>query len=502
MAQDRGAPIFYVKVAPPTRHVAGGAGTVNGAQLASFKDKIALAERDYLAIAQSLRTGTNSTTTGLPLTDAERTELTARGVALAQQLQSAQATVGKANATIAAAAAKPDPAPAPPYEANTSDLEASIIEFEYEDTESKADKLTLKVLNFDLSNFDNPVWSKGTILEVQWGYPGDLSPRRECVIQSVKGFQILTIEALDKGIVMNKDTKSRTFESVTRSEVVRQVAKEEGYDGERVHIEDTDVRYEHVVQARLTNAQFLKLLGQKEGFEFFVDFDGLHWHRKRLGSKPQREWTYYVDQGGGDITDLNVENDVTAKPAAVVTKGRDPLKKENFEATADDKNTKREGAAPILEAINPRDATTYETMAATGTAGTHPTTEPTKEGAKRVADGAFRQSQITLVQLSGKCVGDPSLLAKSMVKINGIRSLSGNYYLSTVKHTINGSGYVCEWKGKRDGRSSSLTAAKPATSSAAQNTQNPAKSDALEPIETIDGRHATTTWADSRGRPA
>lgn len=385
------------------------------------------------------------------------------------------------------------------------DLSDQVFEFAYEDTESKADKLTLKVNNFDLENFDNPVWMKGGVLEVTWGYPGNMSPIRECVIQSVKGFQVLTVEALDKGILMNKDTKSRTFDRVTRSDVVKQIAKEEGYAAERIHIEDTDVVYDHIVQARMTNAQFLKLLAGKEGFEFFVDFDGLHWHRKKLGAQPVREWVWYNDPDAGDLMDLDVENDVTAKPAAVVAKGRDPLKKENFEVKGDDKSTKREGAGEILEVIDPRTTRTVDTVAApAGTAATHPTTEPTADGAKRAVDGQFRQSQITLVQIKGKVIGDPSLLAKTMVKIGGIRSLSGNYYLSEVKHTI-GKDYVCEFKAKRDGRSATAAAAgaKPATSSAAQNDKDAKKNDgALDPVETIDGRRATTIFTDTRGRPA
>ena len=383
------------------------------------------------------------------------------------------------------------------------DLSDSVYEFSYEDTESKADKLSLKVNNFDLENFDNPVWMKGGILEVQWGYPGDLSPARKCVIQSVKGFQVLTIEALDQGILMNKVTQSRTFESMTRSALVAQIAAEEGYAPERQHIEDTGVVYDHIVQARTTNAQFLKILAQKEGFEYFVDFDGLHWHRKKLGAKPIREFVWYTDPGAGDLTELDVENDVTAKPAAVVAKGRDPLKKETFEVRADDKNTQREGTSPILDLIDGRTATSHDTLAApAGLSTTSPTTEPTAAGAKRTVDGSFRQSAITLVQLKGKCVGDPSLLAKSMVKISGIRSLSGTYYLSSVKHTIS-AGYVCEFTAKRDGRSANPNATtKPATSSAAQNNQAPQPDGSLTAIEKIDGRRATTEWSDSRGRPA
>lgn len=383
------------------------------------------------------------------------------------------------------------------------DLADSVLEFAYEDSDSKADKLTLKVNNFDLENFDNPIWAKGGVLEVQWGYPGNMSPARECVIQSVKGFQVLTVEALDKGILMNKETRSRTFESMTRSQVVRQIAEEEGYTADRLHIEDTAVVYDHIVQARTTNAQFLKILAGKEGFEFFVDFDGLHWHRKRLGQKPIREFVWYTSQRG-DMLDFNVENDVTAKPAAVTAKGRDPLKKENFEVRADDKSTQREGAAEVLEVIDPRTATSHDTIAtAAGTAVTSPTTEPNADAAKRAVDGKFRQASITVVQASMKTIGDPSFVAKSMVRISGIRSLSGNYYVSSVKHTISqGGSYVCDAKVKRDGRSSTpKTADKVAPSNAATNNQ-PARADdgSLEPIETIDGRRATTAWTDTRGR--
>lgn len=377
------------------------------------------------------------------------------------------------------------------------DLSERVYELTYEDEEAKADKLTLSVDNYDLANFDDPIWAKGTILQVQWGYAGNMCPARECVIQSVKGFDTLKIEALDKGISMNKIQVNRTFEKTTRSAVIALIAKEEGYAGTHLHVEDTDVVYEHIVQARMTNAQFLKMLAGREGFEFYVDFDGLHWHRKKLGQKPIREFTWFG--GDGDLLTLNVENDVTAKPAAVVAKGRDPLKKENFEVTGSDKTTQREGVGPVLEAIDPRHANTYDTIAAAGTSSVSPTTEPNGAAAKRVVDGQFRQSQITVVQLQGTSIGDPSLLAKSIVQVNGIRSLSGKYYLSSVKHTVNASGFVNEWKGKRDGRSAT-PGAKPALSAASQNTQTPKTDDTLDPVEKIDGRRATTTWTDTRGR--
>ena len=58
------------------------------------------------------------------------------------------------------------------------DLSHKVLSFVFEDSEKKADKLLLTVDNWDLKNFDDPVWRKGNILEVSWGYPGDMAPAR------------------------------------------------------------------------------------------------------------------------------------------------------------------------------------------------------------------------------------------------------------------------------------------------------------------------------------
>lgn len=489
---DRRNPIWYVRAKRPSTHASAPA-HVTEEQVRSARARLAKGKADNDAIVAALITNTNPET-GAPMTTEERAALTTKGKESLAALQALDVQLKRASAALASNASTKQVAPTTPPVTDVSEL---VFELEYEDCESKSDKLTLKVNNFDLSNFDNPVWSKGTVLEAQWGYPGNLTPLRECVIQKVTGFQILTVEALDKGIVLNKETKSRSWTHTTRSEVVRQLAKEEGFDFERVHIESTEVVYESISQARLTNAAFLKQLAAKEGFEFYVDFDGFHWHPKRLGQKPIREFVWYTSRTG-DLKDLNVENDVTDKPAAVVARGRDPLTKQTFEVKADDKSTKREGTGAVLEAIDPRKASTYDTVVAAGTASTSPTTEPNAAAAKRAVDGQFRQAQITVVKLKGKSVGDPGLVAKSIVRVSGIRSLSGNYYLTDVKHRINASGFENEWVGKRDGRSAT-PGTKPAPSSAAQNNQ-PAKPPEDQTLEPIDGRRATTTWTDTKGR--
>ena len=84
------------------------------------------------------------------------------------------------------------------------DLSEKVLSFQFDDSDKKADKLVLTVDNWDLSNFDDPVWRKGNILEVAWGYPGEMAPAREVVIQKVTGFQTLSIEGHAKSVLMNR----------------------------------------------------------------------------------------------------------------------------------------------------------------------------------------------------------------------------------------------------------------------------------------------------------
>ena len=106
------------------------------------------------------------------------------------------------------------------------DLSERVLAFAFEDSEKKADKLVLTVDNWDLKNFDDPVWKKGNLLEVSWGYPGEMAPAREVVIQKVTGFQTLNVEGHAKSVLMNKVARCRTFENQKRSDVVRQIASD------------------------------------------------------------------------------------------------------------------------------------------------------------------------------------------------------------------------------------------------------------------------------------
>ena len=97
-------------------------------------------------------------------------------------------------------------------------------------------------------------------------------------------------------------------------------------------------------------------------------------------------------------------------------------------------------------------------------------------------------------------LGDPSLLAKTVVEIEGIsQRLSGKYYLHEAKHKIDGSGFTVELKALRDGHGA------PGVASKGKQNKERAGDDpgALQPFEAVDREHGGVRYEfrDVRGRP-
>lgn len=384
-----------------------------------------------------------------------------------------------------------------------------VMSVKFEDTESAADKLEFDMDNFDLSYFDNPIIRAGVSIEASWGYAGLQSPAHNLVVQSVKGFNVLKVVALDRSIVMHKKQRSRTFNNMTRSEVVAQIAKENGYnDPGFVRIQDTEVRYEHIVQAAMTDAAFISSLAKKEGAIFYIDTDGFHWHARDLGQRPIRSFTYYGPAGGPRDAIIGypaIENDVMAKPGRVVAKGTDPTSKASTDGKADNDSTPRKGLADDAELVSPTGVLTTVTgqdgiqRDGLGMELLKQSSDPTKDGTKKAVDGAFKAGQLLSAQMSFSALGDPGMVAKSIIEVTfpGAKAISGKYYVATVEHVISQSGYIMNLKVKRDGRNSAKVANK---SKADPNRLDGVDPDALQAQDVSKTGVVGQVYQDTKGR--
>src|SRR5687767_8921123 len=78
------------------------------------------------------------------------------------------------------------------------ELHNRVLGMRYEDEEDKADTLTLTLDNRDNVFNDDPAFRKGMLIEVAWGYPGNMTPTRTCVVTAAKGGRVLTVTAMAK----------------------------------------------------------------------------------------------------------------------------------------------------------------------------------------------------------------------------------------------------------------------------------------------------------------
>ncbi len=379
-------------------------------------------------------------------------------------------------------------------------LPERILSFSYEDHEAAANKVELELDNFVLSLFDDLLWRKGNYLVVAWGYAGNLAPQRTAVIQKITGSLMMKVEALSTSILMNKFPKSNLFENMKRSDVAKAIATKNGYPASLQVIDDSGIVFESIHQAKMTDAQFMMHLAQKEGWVFYVDFDGFHFHQRRMGSKPTRSFTYYTDPGAGDIITWSVENDVTATPGAVTAKGRDPLAKTTISATANNGNTKRDALQPIAEAV---DVPTGNTAFLRGTAAEAVilSNSASSDAATREAKGKYIATQQTTVLLKMTCVGDPRVGAKQIIEILNIsKRLSGRYYVKVAKHKLTATDYTMDLDCRSDGtRGIGAPGKLNPPNDGTQNTKNPADPNALTPRDAVNGVTGATAITYSKG---
>lgn len=321
------------------------------------------------------------------------------------------------------------------------DVSERILSMEYEDLEQKADKLSLTIDNADLSNFDDPIWRKGNLIHIRWGYAESLSIPRICQIRKVIGFKELKIEALGKEVELNVETRIRHFEGRTRAQVARQIAAEWGFRDEALlHIQETKHTRDHIVQARMTDAQFMRRLAAKEGFEWYIDHDGFHFHERKFEQRTTRVLTYHDDPMQTEITDLSIENDVTRRAGSVNLKTHHPAKRRTIDVVADNSlnETQRKALGLVVDAPGKADAKTpgFKGIAHHAVAGT---TETNPEAAKRKAAADLAKAQQMAVKMKLSLPGDPNINAKSIIEVQGIgKRLSQRYYVRSVTHSISG----------------------------------------------------------------
>lgn len=331
------------------------------------------------------------------------------------------------------------------------DLGDRLKSMRYEDDVEKVGKLSLDLDNQDFRFLDEDTFKKGNEVVVRFGYAGNMQTAT-CIVHRISGSLEgeLKVEAEHKGFLLHKNKKSRVWDNKTRSEVAREIAeKYNGYQPNEIFIEDTKVRHRHISQPAVTDAEFMKRLANKQGFEFSVDESGFHFHEKDWEQAPIKQLRWFTDTGAGEISSGTFESESKKKKGRVKSEGRDPITKKNFTVDSKNSTVQRHSLAKILEVPDHKSGqTTLQARIADD--DLRPSTETTAPAAKSASDGAYKNQQRSTFKLSLTVVGDPKLRAKRVIEVTGIgKRYSGLWYITRASHEF-GAEYLTKLECVRD----------------------------------------------------
>ncbi|HET6344123.1 MAG TPA: contractile injection system protein, VgrG/Pvc8 family [Myxococcota bacterium] len=328
-------------------------------------------------------------------------------------------------------------------------LQDRITAFSLSLQATAGDRLVLTAHNDDLALFGHAALQHGTTLDVCWGYRGQLAGPRRVHFEDFEGATELALEFSGAERPLNQLACTQVFAEKTVGEVVREVARANGFEAERLHVDDPSQELGTVTQAAETDAALLQRLAKQHGFEFFIDAAGLHWKKPRKSAQPVVVVRYGVAEASA--LSLHVASHQRRKAGRVEVRGRDPMEKRPLAAKATGATVNRDTLAETVEVVDP-DA--YETarQKENATVAVHPSGATTPAEAEAEAAARFQASEASSLELRVSVVGDPTLEARQVIRLETPSAyLNGNYYVHEARHVINGSGYVTELTLKRDG---------------------------------------------------
>jgi len=348
------------------------------------------------------------------------------------------------------------------------DLLDDMQKFEFSDDEKKPNEVTLTINNPGFKYTDDKRFLEGVRFKVRWGFAGDFSGIFAVSISKAApdfpksgSMPTIIMKAWDIRADMGRISNPTNHGSVPSSRVAKNIAKR--YNMDEDIEESNDARTKMRVQPAGTNdIQYLMSLASKLNWDCYIEGKTLHFHKKRLERDPVLTFRYFDDAVG---TVMEFKPDVKLqKPSGVKKAGSNPKDAKGAGGSA---GSNPAGDTALAKwRVNTNQAKFTELIRGTNvrSPGGSSSTSSTPENDKKVANiqaGAAKQKiDLSAVTATLKVIGTPRLLARTNIRMEGVgKAYSGNWRVSSTKHTITKDGYYVEAKLSRNALNKGKTAA-------------------------------------------
>lgn len=235
------------------------------------------------------------------------------------------------------------------------------------------------------------------------------------------GTPMLTIRGYDKSVKMHRERKIATFENVSDSDLVTQIASKHGLSPQAT---STTVVHEHVFQDNMTDWEFLRWRSQRVGYELYVDGSTLVF---RPPSSAPAGTTLTLGQ---NLVRLRVRMSAPSQVSSAEVVGWDRKTAQRVVGTASTASvTHANGVTDAPGVVGNKIGTGKAIMVETPV---DQTSEATKV-AQSILDGIAQD----FMQLECIALGDTAIAPGKKIKIAGVSTkFNGSYYVSSATHRV------------------------------------------------------------------
>lgn len=323
------------------------------------------------------------------------------------------------------------------------DLVANLLSIKYTDnTEDKADELSLTLENVD-AYWENEWYpQKGDKIECEIGYEALMNCGQFEVdeIEIASSPDTVTIKAIAAAVTGSLRTvKSKAHENTTLKEIVDQVA---GAHGLTVTGEIGDIQFTRITQHRERDLAFLHRLAKQFGYYFSIRGDKLVFA------------SLYSVATAGAVRDIDRTDclsysikDQSAKVVRKMTVSHHNTDEKDLESLGYNPEVALSDAGIDVNEIEGMEME----MPVTGDDAELLDRIENDGQADAMAKAAMIENNTNQQEGSLSLIGDPSLVAGNNFTWTGIGKLSGKYHIVTSDHEISKGGYTTSLQVKRVG---------------------------------------------------
>jgi len=285
------------------------------------------------------------------------------------------------------------------------------------------------------------ILSPGTLVEVYMGYAKALEAVFTGVVTRVgiaftsSGAPELTVGCTDFSHLMMRGTEEHMWskdECASFSEVVDKILSKY-LDGDRLTtsvVEDVKTEQEPpFAQHGQSDYQFIKSAADQNHIDFFVSGPNVYFQKRQTTGEPVVELTW-----GKNLAGFRCDVDAASLVSSIKVTERG-MEKEPSSVELDIGDIQEQICGDkmfgyVQKMYNDKSRLTVSTYFGD------------VERAKKYAEDVLIGRNKVAFSASGDCVGIPQIMAGRIIAIKGVGDLlSGNYFVTDVKHTLNTSGY-------------------------------------------------------------